>query len=305
MYFLVHGALMSSAHALPGLSAADDAAIMSVRWTHKSAFHESSQMPRLPDPDRLWKLKAITTSLARGAKLATACRETGVSQATYFRWCAAEGWASPREAERRRLRSMIIDAAKAVFLRDGYSASLGQIADAAGVARQTLYNQFGSKEQLFREVVRAVFERMLRPILQLDRDGDTRATLKAYALQYLEVAFDPEGIALHRLAISEQREFPELPAIVFGMGAAQADSVLAAYLQAGIDAGRIAPVDAALAAESFLGSLVGHGRSWAMAGVSFRSRERRRELAELAVEVFVSGLQRGATPCNGKRSVAK
>ena len=47
----------------------------------------------------------------------------------------------------------ILDAAKRVFLREGYSASMDLVSAEAGVSKQTVYNHFASKEGLFRAIV--------------------------------------------------------------------------------------------------------------------------------------------------------
>ena len=50
-------------------------------------------------------------------------------------------------------RERILEAAAQVFRKQGYDASMDDIAAEADVAKQTLYNQFGSKEDLFRALV--------------------------------------------------------------------------------------------------------------------------------------------------------
>ncbi|MBV9153512.1 MAG: helix-turn-helix transcriptional regulator [Alphaproteobacteria bacterium] len=51
-------------------------------------------------------------------------------------------------------REAIVDAAQRLFLERGFGAvSMDDLAEAAGVARQTLYNQFGSKEEIFQEML--------------------------------------------------------------------------------------------------------------------------------------------------------
>ncbi len=54
-------------------------------------------------------------------------------------------------------RTAIARAATDLFLRHGYQAtSTEQIASAAAVSKQTVYNQFGDKQRLFREIVLGV-----------------------------------------------------------------------------------------------------------------------------------------------------
>ncbi|MEA2545040.1 MAG: TetR/AcrR family transcriptional regulator, regulator of autoinduction and epiphytic fitness, partial [Chloroflexota bacterium] len=47
-------------------------------------------------------------------------------------------------------REAIVEAAERLFLDRGFgSVSMDELAEAAGVARRTLYNQFSSKEEIF------------------------------------------------------------------------------------------------------------------------------------------------------------
>src|SRR2546430_13313980 len=49
-------------------------------------------------------------------------------------------------------RARVLRAASRSFLRHGYHTSVEEIARRAGVAKQTLYHHFPSKDQLFKEV---------------------------------------------------------------------------------------------------------------------------------------------------------
>ena len=51
-------------------------------------------------------------------------------------------------------RQAIVEAAERLFLERGFgSVTMDELAEAAGVARRTLYNQFASKEEIFREML--------------------------------------------------------------------------------------------------------------------------------------------------------
>src|SRR5690606_10512871 len=53
-----------------------------------------------------------------------------------------------------RSRAAIVAAAMEHFLRDGYvGANVDEIAAEARVSKRTIYNVFGGKEQLFREIL--------------------------------------------------------------------------------------------------------------------------------------------------------
>jgi AcrR family transcriptional regulator len=64
--------------------------------------------------------------------------------------------AEPRSAKGRRTRARFLDAAKAIFERDGFlNARIGDISEAAGLSHGSFYHYFDSKEQIFRELAEA------------------------------------------------------------------------------------------------------------------------------------------------------
>src|ERR1700732_302166 len=61
--------------------------------------------------------------------------------------------AAGSKARRGDSRSTIIDAAERLFLQRGFgSVSMDELAEEAGLARRTLYNQFSRKEEILREM---------------------------------------------------------------------------------------------------------------------------------------------------------
>ena len=59
-----------------------------------------------------------------------------------------------RETVRTMLRDRLLDAAAAVFAELGWrQVTMAKVADRAGVSRQTVYNEFGSKQQLAEHLV--------------------------------------------------------------------------------------------------------------------------------------------------------
>jgi AcrR family transcriptional regulator len=91
-----------------------------------------------------------------------------------------------RPAHRPSRRRQIIDAATAVFAREGYvEASVEDIAKAAGVAPTAIYYHFGGKEELFIQALRAGMEAFSEAILHARPDTEAgtieglRAVLRA------------------------------------------------------------------------------------------------------------------------------
>jgi AcrR family transcriptional regulator len=114
-------------------------------------------------------------------------------------------------------RCRIIEAATAVFVRDGFvGASIDAVADEAGVSRQTIYNQIGDKEKLFAEVVRDISERSSATLLTTvatfpDHPQDIEADLIAFATRLTRNCLcDANARALGKLIEAEGHRYPEL-----------------------------------------------------------------------------------------------
>ncbi|MGC5287471.1 TetR/AcrR family transcriptional regulator [Micromonospora sp. DT231] len=77
-----------------------------------------------------------------------------------------------KRAERsRRTRDKVVDAARELFVAQGYGAtSLQEVADRAGVAVQTVYFVFRNKRTLFKDVVDASIAGDTEPIATMDRE---------------------------------------------------------------------------------------------------------------------------------------
>jgi TetR/AcrR family transcriptional regulator, mexJK operon transcriptional repressor len=153
---------------------------------------------------------------------------------------------------------VILDAARRVFLREGYSASMDSVAAEAGVSKQTVYNHFGSKEGLFRAIVDHVSGELLDVLVEGDARADPAATLEAIARRFLNLLLAPSYLALHRMLVAEAPRFPDLAREIYLGGPARAASELALYLAQESRKGTLAVADPALAAEQFFGALVGH-----------------------------------------------
>src|SRR5690242_13969431 len=117
--------------------------------------------------------------------------------------------AAPRD-RRSESRSAIIDAAERLCLERGFGAvSMDELAEAAGVARRTLYNQFSSKEEIFREMLLRVsgqLERAFPP--GLETEGDVEEVLRLIARLILELHQHPEYLGFLRMVVADSRQFP-------------------------------------------------------------------------------------------------
>ncbi len=131
-----------------------------------------------------------------------------------------------RDEERRRL---LIEAAEAVFLQTGYSASaMSDIARRAGMSKKTLYELFSSKESLFAAVIAARRETMpMAAIVAELADGEAvTMALRQYLGSLARFVLAPRQVALYRLVISEAHRAPDLSRAFYSEGPAQARAPL-------------------------------------------------------------------------------
>lgn len=167
-------------------------------------------------------------------------------------------------------RQAMQEAAASVFLRLGYeAASMDLIAAEAGVAKQTLYNHFRSKRALFRAIVEELRDELLAALTPRDRmeAAEPERVLEAFGRQFLTIVLRPSSLSLHRVLVAEAGRFPQLARAVYEAGPARTVARLADYLRAESLRGRLAVTEPALAAEQFLGMLVGHFQLRALFGV--------------------------------------
>ena len=107
-------------------------------------------------------------------------------------------------------RDAIVEAAVRLFLERGFgSVSMDELAEAAGVARRTLYNQFASKEEIFREMLLRVsgqLEDAFPP--GVETQGDVEDVLRLVARMILELHGHPEYLGFLRMVVADSRQFP-------------------------------------------------------------------------------------------------
>ena len=114
------------------------------------------------------------------------------------------------KARRGGSREAIVEAAARLFLERGFGAvSMDDLAQAAGVARRTLYNQFASKEEIFREMLHRV-SRELEDACPpgIETQGDAEHVLRLAAQMILQLHRNPDYLGFLRMVVADSRQFP-------------------------------------------------------------------------------------------------
>lgn len=154
----------------------------------------------------------------------------------------------------------ILEAARRLFIRDGYGATgMDTIAREAGVAKQTVYNHFHSKELLFAAVVRNRCDEMTGVLEDGSiRKGKPEDVLRELGWQFLQALFADNRLPLLRVLIAEAVRFPELGRIYYASGPDVAAKRLASYLDELNRNGILEIPEPRIASEQFYGMLSSH-----------------------------------------------
>jgi len=155
-------------------------------------------------------------------------------------------------------RERVLRAATAAFLTDGYRSSVDRIAQRAGVAKQTVYSHFPSKDELFKEVAREVMKGVL---VELDAaPRDLRASLVRFGFAYRNRILSAEGVATFRTLVPEIPRFRALAKAMYNASAGETVRRLSRRLELAMRAGELRRDEPQFAAELLLGMLTGQDR---------------------------------------------
>lgn len=151
-------------------------------------------------------------------------------------------------------RQAILEAAKELFVRNGYDgSSMEAIAAEAGVSKLTVYSHFTDKETLFAEAVRAkCAERMPELFAEPPADAPLESLLLPLARGFNQLINSPEAIALSRLMIAQGGQNPHLSQLFFDAGPQRVLDQMERLLEQARQQGKLEMESPRRAAEHFL-----------------------------------------------------
>jgi AcrR family transcriptional regulator len=148
----------------------------------------------------------------------------------------------------------LLQVAREVFLARGIRATTQEVAERAGISEGSIFNRFKTKEELFREAMELPEEDTpLRLLGALDRalsEEDLEEALHQLAQSIIDIA----RVALPLMMMSWSNPCGG-PSSANALKFKEVIIKLARFFQLHIDAGRLRPVDAEIAARTFLGSI--------------------------------------------------
>ena len=156
-------------------------------------------------------------------------------------------------------RQAILDAAKNLFVRNGYaSTSMDAVAAEAGVSKLTVYSHFTDKETLFSSaVVARCEEQMPELFFDLHSELPVETLLLNIARSFNRLINSPESIELHRLMVTLGTQDPTLSQIFFEAGPQRILQEMERFLTRLEKTGELRFDSARTAAEHFLSLIKG------------------------------------------------
>ncbi|MET0288121.1 MAG: TetR/AcrR family transcriptional regulator [Pseudoxanthomonas sp.] len=201
---------------------------------------------------------------------------------------ASSGPGRPKDLAKR---SAILEAAKMLFLRDGFAGtSMDQIAAEAGVSKLTVYSHFGDKEHLFTEAIQSKCRDLMPDELFEfdDLSGSLRQQLARIAGAFFDMASSDEALRIHRMLLAPGNGDEDLRRVFWEAGPARTHAAFGAFLNSRAKAGELDLPDAHIAAQQFFTLVKGELHSRLMCGLCepLTAAERERHL-QAAIDVFL------------------
>jgi AcrR family transcriptional regulator len=133
------------------------------------------------------------------------------------------------EARNGKLRSVAAD----LFLKRGYDGvTIDSVVELAGGSKSTVYSEFGGKCGLFISSIETLCRESNEPLARIDYTGlDLEQSLKKLGFYILKLITAKRSVDLHRLAIGEAANCPEVGEAWYTHGPARTASFIAAVFE--------------------------------------------------------------------------
>ncbi|MEO1616330.1 MAG: TetR/AcrR family transcriptional regulator [Planctomycetota bacterium] len=187
----------------------------------------------------------------------------------------------------------ILSAANDLFLANGFrETSLDDVATLAGVTKPTVYSHFGSKQGLLITLVRERISENATVLSDILRgSGDVESDLLHFGKIFLSRTQSKEAARWRRLAFAESIEHPEIGVSIHAAGPAIVGKAMVAFMKQETKAGRLCCDDPEMAAEQFLGLLLGLGPIHEIIGKPPPGKAKQGRICRAAVRTFLAAYQ--------------
>ena len=171
---------------------------------------------------------------------------------------------TPKEPVQRQRRKEtrpqeLLDAALALFVEKGFAATRAEeVAQHAGVSKGTLYLYYPSKEELFKAVVRQNLTSLIAEGMEAlaQHEGSSSDLLAFLMNTWWERVGNTPAAGIHKIVLSEVRNFPELAQFYSDEVVQPADRLFSSAVQRGIDRGEFRPMPVHEVAQALIAPMI-------------------------------------------------
>jgi AcrR family transcriptional regulator len=195
------------------------------------------------------------------------------------------------EARNSKLQKVAAD----LFLKRGYEGvTIDKIVELAGGSKSTVYTEFGGKCGLFISSIENLCRESNEPLANIDYNGlDLEQSLKKLSFQILQLITTKRSVELHRLAVGEALNCPEVGEAWYTHGPARTASFIRSVFESHPDELRNTTVPIDRLAVLLHDSLTGDVLYRLLAGVGRHAKDTELEaLASTAVDVILGNVRK-------------
>jgi AcrR family transcriptional regulator len=201
----------------------------------------------------------------------------------------------PNKRSRGEVRnSKLQKVAADLFLKRGYEGvTVDRIVELAGGSKSTVYSEFGGKCGLFISSIENLCRESNEPLTKIDYTGlNLEESLKKLSFHILKLITAKRSVELHRLAIGEAMNCPEVGEAWYTHGPARTASFIRAVLESHRGELRRTTVPMERMAAILHDSLTGNILYRLLAGVGKRESDAELErLASATVDVILANVR--------------
>ena len=180
-----------------------------------------------------------------------------------------------------------------LFLKRGYEGvTIDKIVEVAGGSKSTVYSEFGGKCGLFISSIENLCRESNEPLTKLDYTGlNLEESLKKLSFHILKFITAKRSVDLHRLAIGEAVNCPEVGEAWYKYGPARTASIIRSVLESHRDELRKTTIPIERMAVMLHDSLTGDILYRLLAGVGKRENDASLErLAGISVDIILGNI---------------
>lgn len=189
---------------------------------------------------------------------------------------------------------LVVEAAAAEFQANGYAAAtMGNVAQRAGISTKTMYRLIPCKADLFKKVISDRIGQFMLEVDPAELDKyDVAEAVEHMLFSFGSLTLSEETIALLRLVIGESERFPELAAAFHEIAVVQTTNAIAGWLERQCRRGALKIDDPALSASALRGMMTMDLQRSAMLGLaSAPTLDEIRARAKFCARLFLQGCQ--------------